>query len=475
MHLARIAVLAACVTAVTAATLAADALTSPQALHAPHASTLSAPAAQVTVTPGAIRLPTAATQVPSTTAECERIDGIACFEPGQLRTAYHLPALYAKGVTGKGVTIMIVDSFGSPTIKADLATFDKQFGYPAPPKFTVIAPVGKIPAFDPSNADMAGWAGETTLDVEYAHALAPGASILLVETPVSETEGVTGFPQIVKAEEYAMAHYKVGVISQSFSATEETFKNFAQLSPLRAAYMDADSRHVTVLAASGDAGATDYEADEADYYTRRVTSWPDSDPLVTAVGGTQLQQSGSGYKSVAWNDTYDHAWTLYADGSTDPSPVASGGGTSEFFARPSYQDSVKAVTGAHRGVPDIAMSAACDGSVNTYSSYQPGEAGWSLTCGTSEATPEFAAIVALADQVAGHSLGLINPALYSLSAQHAPGIVDVTSGNNTVSFYQGTSTKPVTVKGYSAGKGYDLVTGVGTVNAEYFVYELAGK
>ena len=98
---------------------------------------------------------------------------------------------------------MIVDSFGSPTIKADLAAFDKQFGYPAPPKFTVIAPAGKIPTFNLDNADMAGWAGETTLDVEYAHALAPGANILLVETPVSETEGVTGFPQIVAAEKYA--------------------------------------------------------------------------------------------------------------------------------------------------------------------------------------------------------------------------------------------------------------------------------
>jgi subtilase family serine protease len=121
------------------------------------------------------------------------------------------------------------------------------------------------------------------------------------------------------------------------------------------------------------------------------------------------------------------------------------------------------------------MSAACDGSVTIYRSYQPGQAGWSLTCGTSEATPEFAAIVALADQVAGHPLGLINPALYQLEAEHAPGIVDVTSGSNTVSFAQGTGDKPVTVKGYPAGKGYDLVTGVGTVDARQFVYELAGK
>jgi subtilase family serine protease len=467
--------LAACLTAVTAASMAVAGVAGSPAFASPGRAGASPSAAQVTVRPGAIRLTAAPTRGPSTTAQCEKAHGIACFDPDQLRAAYHLPALYAKGVTGKGETIMIVDSFGSPTIKGDLATFDRQFGYPAPPKFTIIAPVGKIPAFDPGNSDMEGWAGETTLDVEYAHALAPGANLLLVETPVAETEGVTGFPQIVKAEEYALAHYQVGVISQSFSATEETFKDYAQLAPLRAAYADAQRRHVTVLAASGDAGATDYESNATDFYTRPVTSWPDSDPLVTAVGGTQLRPSGAGYTSVAWNDTYDRAYQQYATGSTKPSPVASGGGTSEFFARPSYQNGVKAVTGAHRGVPDIAMSAACDGAVNVYSSFQPGDAGWSLTCGTSEATPEFAAVVALADQVAGHPLGLINPALYALGATSAPGIVDVTSGNNTVSFYQSAATKPVTVKGYPARKGYDLVTGVGTVNAQQFVYELAGR
>jgi subtilase family serine protease len=471
--------LAACVTAVMAAAAAASATVSTAAVSAgPAAPPSSAPGtstAQVTVRPDAIRLPGAATQAPASTADCERLDGIACFDPGQLRAAYQLPPLYAKGVTGTGVTIMIVDSFGSPTIRTDLAAFDRQFGYPAPPNFTIIAPVGKIPPFNPGNSDMSGWAGETTLDVEYAHALAPGANILLVETPVSETEGVTGFPQIVRAEEYALARYKVGVISQSFSATEETIASYAQLDPLRGAYKDADDAHVTVLAASGDAGATDYQSNQLDYYASRVTSWPDSDPLVTAVGGTQLRQQGAGYTSVAWNDTYDRAWTLYADGSTEPVPAASGGGTSEFFARPPYQDGVAAVTGGRRGVPDIAMSAACDGSVSIYSSYQPGQAGWSLTCGTSEATPEFAAVVALADQVAGHPLGQVNPAIYRLESEHAQGIVDVTSGNNSVSFDQGANAKPASVAGYPAGRGYDLVTGVGTVNAKDFVYELAAS
>jgi subtilase family serine protease len=478
MHpLPRTLALVAGVTAAAAATLAAAAAGPAEtALSGPAATVPAAtvPATTVTVHPDAIRLAAAATSAPSTTVQCEKADGIACYQPGQLRTAYHLPALYARGVTGAGTTIMIVDPFGSPTIKSDLATFDQAFGYPAPPKLTVITPAGKLPKFDPDNSDLTGWAQETTLDVEYAHALAPGASILLAETPVSETEGTAGFPQIVEAERYGLARYPVDVISQSFGATEPTFKDYAQLAPLRAAYKEARGKHVTVVTASGDAGATDYTSSESGYYARPVTSWPDSDPLVTAVGGTQLKAGSGGYTAAAWNDTYDKAWNLYASGSAGPVPAASGGGLSQFFARPSYQDGVKAVTGDRRGVPDISMSAACDGAVSIYSSYQPGVAGWSLTCGTSEATPEFAAVVALADQVAGRPLGLISPALYRLAAAGAPGITDVTAGSNTVSFAAGNG-KLVKVTGYAAKKGYDLVTGVGTVNASALVYELAGQ
>jgi subtilase family serine protease len=501
----------ACITALAAAGLASAALASPApslavasaaALTTPVTSVTSAPASaapaapaaspasatppRIVVTPDAIRLPGQPRHAPLTTDQCEETEAIACYSPDQIRAAYNLPALYAQGITGTGETIVIVDSFGSPTIGSDLAVFDQEFGYPAPPEFGIITPAGQIPAFDPDNSNMTSWAGETSLDVEYAHALAPGASILLVETPTSENEGTSGFPQIVQAEKYVINHRLGSVISQSFSATEETFASYAQIKPLRAAYLDADSHHVTVLAASGDEGATDYTANGSSFYPRRVTSWPDSDPLVTGVGGTQLLESAGTYTSVAWNDTDDQASDEYWGGSTDPDPLASGGGTSEYFARPSYQNGVSAVTGASRGVPDIAMSAACNGAVNVYSSFANGPAGWSLTCGTSEATPEFAAVVALADQVAGHPLGLLNPALYALLAQHAPGLVDVTSGNNTVSFTQaaanqgtaasnqGAAATPHTVAGYQAVKGYNLVTGVGTVDASKLVYELAG-
>jgi subtilase family serine protease len=263
------------------------------------------------------------------------------------------------------------------------------------------------------------------------------------------------------------------VISQSFSATERTFPSSAAVQALRGPYRLAAKDRVTVLTASGDSGAADVKLDQSNYYLSPVTSWPDSDPLVTGVGGTQLHFSAQGKPTAptVWNDTYNRAPNEFADGNAGPNPLAGGGGTSVLFGRPSYQDGVRNVVGIHRGVPDISMSAACNGSVDTYGTFGGAPAGWSPACGTSEATPLFAGIVALADQVAGHPLGLINPALYRLAAEGARGIVDVRSGTNTVSFRQGGQQH--TVRGFTAVRGYDLASGVGTVNAAYFVRELA--
>ena len=417
-----------------------------------------------------------ASKSPLTTAECEAQFSVACYEPPQVQRAYDLPALYAKGVTGKGATIVIVDSFGSPTIKNDLATFDGQFGIPVPPSFTIIQPAGAVPPFDPNNGTMLSWAGETTLDVEYAHTIAPGAKILLVETPVAETEGVTGFPQIIKAEEYVINHHLGDVISQSFSATERTFSSKASVDALRVAYVDAQRHHITVLAASGDNGAANVGLDGSTFFTFPAATWPPSDPLVTAIGGTQLHLDANGNHTspdTVWNDTFSVATNQFIFGDNGPNPLAAGGGKSVLFSRPSYQNLVRGAVGHARGVPDISMSAACNGAVDVYQSFAGEPAGWYPTCGTSEATPLFAGIVALAVQEAHHSLGLINPALYAMAAQHAPGLVDVTSGNNTVSFAQGGAQH--TVRGFSAGPGYDLASGLGTVNAALFVPELAAQ
>jgi subtilase family serine protease len=399
---------------------------------------------------------------PPTTAQCEASYGIPCYSPKQIETAYEMSSLYAKGDTGTGSTIVIVDSYGSPTIAADLATFDKGFGLAAPPSLKIITPAGKPPAYNGSSA-MDSWATETSLDVEYSHAMAPGANILLVETPVNETVGTVGFSDIVKAENYVVKNDLGDVISQSFGAPEETFPSAASIESLRSAYKAAAKADVTVLAAAGDAGASGVEnAAGTEYFTKRVIMWPASDPLVTAVGGTQLHLNAAGDRTApdnVWNDTARLG-----------EPAAGGGGVSSVFGRPSYQSSVSSVVGSWRGIPDVALSAAVYGAVLVYMS-MPGTApGYYPIGGTSEACPLFAGIVAIADQVAGHKLGQINPTLYALGSS-GTGITDITKGNNTVTFTQ--SGKSYKVTGYTAVTGYDLASGLGTVDGAELVPELA--
>jgi subtilase family serine protease len=399
-----------------------------------------------------------------TTAECVAEIGLPCYSPQQFQAAYDMGPLYAKGLTGKGRVIVLVDSFGSPTVRSDLATFDKAFNLPAPPQFKIITPDGPIPAFDPNNSTMVGWAEETSLDVQYSHAMAPGAKILLVETPVAETEGLVGIPQIVSAENYVINHHLGDVISQSFGATENTFPSAQSLLNQRSAFINAQKNGVTVLASSGDDGVTDAKNQAGTLlYTHRVNSWPSSDPLVTSVGGTQLHLDANGnrfFSDNVWNDT-----------NVLGSPAAGGGGVSQVFARPSYQNGVAGAVGNHRGTPDVSLSAAVDGAATVQLGFLGTASGFYLIGGTSEASPLFSGVVAIADQAAGHDLGQINPELYNLAAHGAPGIVDITSGNNTVTFVQNGNT--YTVPGFAAVPGYDLASGLGTVDGAKLVAELA--
>src|SRR5262249_9176074 len=301
--------------------------------------------------------PLAATRIsPLPTSSCLTSIGIHCYSPGQFEKAYGLAALHGQGIDGSGTTIAIVDAFGSPTIASDLHGFDQAFGNPSvtgipadpailqDPKLTIIQPVGVVPPFDPTNGDMVGWAQETTLDVEWAHVFAPKANILLVETPVSETEGTQGFPEIVAAENYVIDHHLANVISQSFGATEETFPDTASLLALRSAVQNAARHGVTVLGASGDEGSTDFELNLEDLYPMQVQIWRSSDPLVTSVGGTQMTLDDQGNRlspDVVWNDT---AVGIQAAG---------GGGPSHVFTRPAFQNRVRSVVGNARGTPDI--------------------------------------------------------------------------------------------------------------------------
>jgi subtilase family serine protease len=402
---------------------------------------------------------------PIPTSSCFAQLGINCYSPLQYRSAYDFNPLYQAGITGRGRTIVIVDSFGSPTIQHDLDTFDAQWGLPAT---TVdVRQFGNVPPFDPSDSTMIGWASETTLDVEYAHAIAPGAKIVLVETAVAETLGVQGFPEMMDAEKSLIDAGVGDVISQSFGSTENDFPGFAQgdfssLTDLRYAYKDAARHNVTVLASSGDNGVADVDLD-GNPFPYRVNTWPSSDPLVTSIGGTYPLIDDSGNRlapDVAGND----------DELLDPGGVIGGGGVSGVFPRPAYQLGVRSVVGDHRGTPDISFSAVLSGAAWVYYSFQPSRVGWHLFAGTSESCPIMSGVIALADQVAGRRIGDIHNALYTMGQLSTlpkfppvTGIVDVTQGDNTANG----------VTGYQAVKGYDLATGWGTIDAARFVPALA--
>jgi subtilase family serine protease len=441
---------------------------------------------------------------PPTTATCEKDYRIACYQAFQLQKAYDLAPLFAKGVEGQGQTIVVVDAFGSPSIASDLKTFDAEMKLPNPPSFKVITPEGPITTtpktcttkYSPTGPDLCsdyyGWTDETSLDVEWSHAMAPKANILLVETPMTETEGIYGFPQLLAAENYVINHHLGDVITQSFGANEETFTNPGQIYALRSVYVNAAKNGVSVLAATGDQGATDDICTPASgcanpnnvicCQSTRAVDWPSSDPLVTAVGGTQLHLNAAGSRTApdsVWQDlssTVGVTGPVYTWGS-------SGGGHSTVFARPWYQNGVAGISGS-RSTPDIAMSAAVNGAVDFYDSTDPSVAGWGIVGGTSEASPLFSGIVALAGQVAGHSLGDLNPALYALAQGKGPnGIVPVSKGSNSYTFCLVADTKSddscaaakdlVTVPGFKANGSYNDATGWGTVDAASFVPALA--
>jgi subtilase family serine protease len=411
---------------------------------------------------------------------------VQCYSPAQMEQVYGLKPLYRRGFDGRGRTIIIVDPYGSPTIGTDLAYFDKKTGLSAPPHFRVIAPEGPIPPFpviDPHHItaydrERIVKAGETTGDVEVAHEIAPGANILLVETPVSETAKGGGFAAMMAAEQYAFKHNMGDVVSQSFSLAEQNFGR-ARIMRLRYPYRTAFKDHVSVFGATNDNGVSAVQRSGTSLYHDRVVQWPASDPLVTGVGGTDIHLDAAGDRiapDTAWNDT----WNPFVADLTEachapPFAWAGSGGLSTIFKRPAYQDGIRNLIGGHRALPDISMNAAISDGILLYSSWQGagvwGEGGG----GTSASTPEFAAIIAIADQMAHKRLGLINPYLYKLERRHAPGIVDIGHGTNTVSFHEDqlNHTGPIiTVRGYHARRGYDLVTGVGTPNAARLVPEI---
>ena len=364
---------------------------------------------------------------------------------------------------GTGVTVAIVDAYASPTIVRDINDYSVNNKLPrikVGVNFSQIVPAGIYRVSPTEPCGPYGWWEEESLDVSAVHSSAPGAKIVYVG---SRDCG----PTLDIAFMDAIYNRVADVITDSWGDNGEAIAPGDQQA-YDQALMAAAAQGITVLFSSGDNGDLDAPNGVAS------GAWPSTSPWVTAVGGTRLNLDAAGHRvspDAVWNDTYSSTANQLVNRDPGPNPLAGGGGRSSVFARPAYQNTVRAVVGNHRGLPDISMSAACTGAVSIYQSFPGQRAGWYALCGTSEATPLFAGIVALADQVAGHSLGLINPALYQLAASRAAGIVGVTAGNNTVSFRRGGRT--VTVRGFSARSGYSLAAGLGTVNGASFVPELA--
>jgi subtilase family serine protease len=521
------------------------AVAGPAGAHARHALSARTRARRdAALNPLAVSLP----QIPGlrtstrdASTDCQLPDGsyvsdYHCYTPQQIRSAYGVdkvgPLANGEPNYGQGQTIVLVDSYGSPTAASDLQHFHTTF-FPGLPKpnFSQVFPQGN-PQYQTCTSSKgqsgpcaaAGWTGEATLDIEWAYSIAPEAHIILLAVPPAETEGVQGLPNLFKAISNEINAEPAGTLfSMSFGVTEQTFGGAAasQTAKFDAVFKQGLAKDDNFFAASGDNGSTgaSKQAKDSTTYSYPTVGWPASSPYVVSVGGTQLMDGWT------WNPSSDDAFT--SSGGLNPAywqstdsgdseavwneswaPIASGGGASAIYPRPSWQDGVGGTYGNHRLVPDTSWNAAVNGGVDVYiTSYPQYNCGnttgcWTFYGGTSAATPQTAGLVALVNAArasAGKTpIGFLDPLLYQ-GPGGAPGvgatdyndIVPQHYGDAPASFagsdvgVPGTVLKSVgdltdnqlwdsPVAGYPTGGGYDATTGWGTPKAPAFVLALSG-
>ena len=404
---------------------------------------------------------------PASTADCDSVT--TCYTPQQLQVAYGVKPLLDRGIDGRGETVVFPElaeaKLNPPLVtdlRQDMAGFDRLFRLPAA-HLRVVSTLAGGPA--------SPWLafGEEVLDVEMVHALAPGANLVILLVPA------TSLNNTANAVAAAVASIRLGSslggimsVSAAGQVAGEHCISRAQADRVNAALELAVSRHVTVVAASGDAGVVGEGCAIIDPLTGTGTFIPvrdvnllASDPLVLGAGGTSLtasHTSGAWISETAWGLPYGDPGSAFQ---------ASGGGFSRLFARPSYQDGVPGI-GTARGVPDVSA----DASGHTGMAIVLSNGAGSMvrnSGGTSASAPIWAALIALADQYAGRHLGFVNPAIYQIARgnHYHQAFHDITTGNNTVEF------PPRTFTGYQAGPGWDPVTGWGSPDAQVLVPLLA--
>jgi hypothetical protein len=394
---------------------------------------------------------------------CLDATSIDCYSPEQVQEAFSLNSLYRSDFNGKGQTIVILGAGHTTDLQVDLHHFDQTWGLPDP-VFQILQPHGPPAPYQCADG-VDDLQLESTLDIEWSHAIAPGAKLVLVIGDNNSGGSLADncfHDSLLDDVTYTLDHHLGTIISISYGGSElgdvsETAGEHAQDQDY---YRNADSifqraarEHVTVLASAGDQGATnpnDFTKSDS-YWNRPNIAWPASDPYVLAVGGTSLtiaNNAGAYNSEAVWNDA---------------GFAATGGGLSLVFPEPAYQKQVSDQTIFHgkRGIPDVAFPAEAFVMYTSLVSGFIGKANpqfthWDLAGGTSLSAPCWAGLIAIADQMNQHPLGFIQPALYWLNGQ---GMHDITVGDNSFA----------NVLGYQAQPGYDLASGWGTPIADEFI------
>ena len=417
-------------------------------LASPALASAATPADQ---TPG---VPPPAQRIAATTATYNAIEAkIAAGQTLRLRfpdpTAaedvldYGVNNLWARGIDGAGVTVAYVVTNPDPGLEAAVASYDAAMDLP-PANITDLA----LPApADPSaTCQIECVTSETRLDAEAIHSMAPYANILFVHPPVPESLGMQGWPEVAQAIEMIADKHLADVITVSLGDGESDFINDptnpaatqqAAIHSLDPAFLDAAAHGIPVLFAAGDCGPTAApvldDTGQCTPATGVTADHPADSPWVTAVGGTI---PNPGLATASGRTAPDALWTA-----RNANSDAASAGISTVYPKPWWQRDIPALRGVTgRAFPDISMDA---------------------SDGTSQASPTFAGILALATQLRGADLGTVNPALAAIGPRGAAaGLIDVPAGY-TDSAYG--------VTGYSTGPGYDIASGWGTIYAPTFV------